>query len=201
MQVGEIMWHVQGDIGGVGVSRLRFVRQDSAAILGADCNAAAAATHGLFAAAGAYTPNVVSWACQPQVDIYDSASGIVAGPLVVTSLPSPVTGTGGANFAAGTGARLNWKTSTLSGRRLLKGALYLVPFATTAMTTSGGISSAMQTAMNNAANAYLIAMEAALLYPVVWHRPAKGASSGGLTGGIYAGILSATPSSLRTRRH
>lgn len=199
-QVGEIAWHVQGDIGGIGVSRFRFTRQDAGNITGSDCNAAAAATRGVLAAATAYTPTAVSWTCQAQVNIYDSATGLVTGPLVISSIPTTVSGSASGNYGAGTGGRLNWKTSTLSGRRLLRGATFIVPFAAAGFAANGSVAAAAITAVNSAAATYLTAMTTAVLYPVVWHRPLKGTTAGGVTGIVYAGTLSATPAGLRSRR-
>jgi hypothetical protein len=199
-QVGEIAFHVQGDIGGVGISRFRFTRQDAGSIMGTDVNAAAAAARALLAAGATYYPTPISWTCQAQVDIYDVASGLVQGPLIVTALPATVNGTGGSSFSAGTGGRINWKTSTLSGRRLLKGATFLVPLSATAFTSNGAVANGTVTAINTAVATYINAMTTATLYPVIWHRPKKGATVGGLTGIVTAGALSATPSGLRSRR-
>jgi hypothetical protein len=142
----------------------------------------------------------VNWTCQAQVDVYDVNTGVVQGPLLITALPATVTGTGAGNYPAGTGGRLNWKTSTLVGRRLLKGSLFMVPFAPTAYAGTGSITTAVASALNTAATTYLNALTSATLYPVIWHRPAKGATSGGLTGIVYAGVMSNTPASLRSRR-
>lgn len=199
--VGEIDWHVAGDIGGVGVSRFRFTRQDAGPITGADVNAAAAASHGLFVAAAPYIPTVISWTCQSVCNVYDVATGLVQGPLPVTSVPTTVPGSGGVNFSAGTGGRVNWKTSTLRGRRLMRGTTYLVPLSSAAFTTTGGIGNTVANPISTAATAYLTALTTATLYGVVWHRPLKGQSSGGQTGILYAGLLSNTPSTLRSRRH
>ncbi len=199
-QVGEIQYHVQGDVGGIGVSRFRFVRQDAGNITGSDANAAAAAARGLFNALTAQTPAAVTWVCGAQVNIYDSASGLVQGPLVVTSLPGTVTGSASGNYPAGMGIRVNWKTSTPVGRRLLRGATFIVPMASAAFTSTGAVSPAIVSSVNGAAAAYLTAMTTATLYPVVWHRPRKGQTSGGVTGIVFSGVASAVPAGLRTRR-
>ncbi len=200
-QVAEIDVHVTGDIGGTGVSRFRFVRQDAALITGADANTAAAAAMAMLNSVKAQLPTFIVWSCQPQVNIYDSASGQVTGPLVVTALPANVVGTGGANGTAGVGCRVNWRTSTVVGRRLLRGAFFLVPCSTGIASTSGAIGASSQTAINAAAATYINTMTSAALYPVVWHRPAKGATSGGQTGIIVSGVCSSVPAGLRSRRH
>lgn len=199
-QVGEVAFHVQGDIGGTGVSRFRFTRQDAVSISGADCNVVAAAARAMLFALAAYIPTGITWTAVPQVNIYDSATGLVQGPLVISSLPATVTGSAGVAFGAGLGARINWKTSALSGRRLLKGATFVVPLGPGAYSSSGAVTSTVVAAANTAAATYLNALTSATLYPVIWHRPAKGAHTGGVTGIVFAGITSAVPAGLRSRR-
>lgn len=200
VQVAEIDFHVSGDYGGVGVSRFRFTRQDSTGITVSDCNLAAAAAKAIFAAAVSYIPSVVGWTCQPQVNIYEVSTGLVDAPLFLTTIPATAQGSASGTWAAGSGCRINWKTSTVHGRRLMRGALYLVPLAAAGFGSTGAVLSTARTAIDAACATYLTAMAGGQLYPVVWSRPAKGTFSGGTTGIITAGISSPTPSSLRSRR-
>ncbi len=199
-EVAEIAWHVSGDIGQVGVTRFRFTRQDAASVTGADCNAAAAATKLVIAAGTAYYPSSITWTCDPEVRIYESDSGAVVPPLGITTIPAPIVGGGSSSHGAGLGLRINWKTSTLSGRRLIKGASYLVPMGQAVYGGDGSIAASVTTAIGTGCASYLTAMTTAALYPVVWHRPKKGTTTGGLTGIVFAGVASNTPAGLRSRR-
>jgi hypothetical protein len=199
-QIAELQINVSGDIGGIGVSRLRFVRQDAASITGVDCNAAAAAAMAMVNSMKTYIPTFVTWALNPEVHLYDIASGLVAPPLSVTTVPGSVTGVGGSTAIAGIGARLNWHTSTMVGRRILRGAFFWVPLASGMASSTGAVSGSVQTAVNGSSATYVNAMTTAMLYPVVWHRPAKGASTGGMMGIITSGSCSAVPAGLRSRR-
>jgi hypothetical protein len=199
-QIAEISWHVAGDIGGVGVSRFWFVRQDAASITGSNANAAAAASRLVLNGAAGVIPSPITWTCDPQVNIYESTSGLVQGPLVLSSVPAAVAGSGGSNFPAGTGARVNWKTATLQGRRLIRGAVFIVPLAGVAFGANGSLQATQVSNINAGAASYLTAMTTALLYPVVWHRPAKATFTGGTYGIVFAGITSSTPAGLRSRR-
>jgi len=199
-QIGEIAWHLTGDIGGVGISRFRFVRQDAANIAGVDANAVAAASAALLTAVKAYIPANVIWSCSTQVNIYDVASGLVQGPIALSSPPANVASTSSGSYSGGAGARLNWKTSTLVGRRLIKGATFLVPVGVTGFAATGAVAPSLVTALNAAAATYLNAVTSATLYPVIWHRPKKGATVGGVTGIVFTGITSTTPAGLRSRR-
>jgi hypothetical protein len=200
-QVGEIMFHLTGDVGGTGVARFRFIRQDSGNIQGSDAHAAAVAAQNVLGAATQWTPLSVRWDCSPQCNVYDIASGLVQGPLSITSLPAAVVGAGSGTYASGTGARLNWRTSTIVGRRLIRGATFLAPLTGAAFTTGGSVAAATQTQINTGPANYLTAMAAAALEAVVWHRPLKGLTSGGVVGVTFSGLCSAVPSSLRSRRH
>jgi hypothetical protein len=198
-QVGEISWHVAGDIGGTGVSRFRFI-SSSGTIVQADVNAAAAATRSLLNSMVAYYPNAIAWTCQPQVDVYDVSTGLVQVPWSITAIPAGIVGTGGASWSAGTGGRINWRTSVVNGRRLMRGATFLVPFSTAAFGTTGAVAGGTVAACQAGIVSYLNAIAAANLLAAVWHRPPKGTFAGGVTGPIFAGSLSTTPSSLRSRR-
>lgn len=200
VQVGEIQWNVAGDIGGRGVSRFRFTRQDSGSLTGADVAAAASASSHVISSVSAFVPTDITWSCNAEVNVYDMASGLVSQPFILTSPPTNVVGGATGSYGAGLGGRVNWKTATLSGRRLLKGATFLVPFGQAAFTSGGAIQSACLTASSGGISTYLTNMATALLEPVIWHRPSKGTTTGGLVGVVYAGALSAIPAGLRSRR-
>lgn len=200
-QVAEIEYIVSGDYGGVGVSRFRFTRRDSTAITGADVNAVAASARKIFLAAAPYIPSVVGWTCQAIANVYDVDSALVQGPLSISSLPATAQGSASGTWAAGSGCRVNWKTSTIRGRRMLRGATYLIPLAAGGFGSTGAVLSTARSAIDAACATYINELTTAQLYPVVWHRPLKGQTSGGMTGVIFAGLSSPTPSSLRSRRH
>lgn len=198
--IGQVSFHVQGDIGGVGVSRFTFVTQSSGAIVATDANAVAAAARALFNTMATNIPSGVSWTADPTCHVYDHITGLVQQPVVMTVIPAAVNGSGGNNWAAGVGARINWKTATLSGRRLIKGATFLAPLASTSFGSSGSVTAGTVTALNTAVATYLAALTTANLNPAVWHRPKKGTQAGGLAGIVFGGVASSTPASLRSRR-
>lgn len=198
-QTAEVKAYLQGDIGGKGVSRFRFLRNDGASFTVADCNAAGAAVRGMYNAISLW-PTALSISFEPAVEIFDTNSALVNGFITMTTVPGTVTGSQASAYAAGVGARINWKTSTIVGRRLLRGATYMIPLASGAFSSSGAVSSAITSSLSSAGNAYLAAMAAANLVPVVWHRPSKGFTTGGLAGNITAVQVPSTPSGLRSRR-
>jgi len=201
VQVGEVSWNVQGDIGGVGISRFWFANATLADIGAPDVAAAAAASHAFLASAAGNVPTPISWTINPQVNVYDASTGLVQPPWVVTSPPAAVVGSGGTNFAAGVGARVNWKTSVVEGRRLIRGCIFVAPLASVSFNSSGSVQPTFVSTMTTAATTYLNALTAAGTTGMVWHRPAKGTFSGGVLGPIRAGICSSVPASLRSRRN
>ena len=199
--VCEVQVVLTGDIGGRGISRFRFLPSlAGTAPSTADVNAAGAAVRALYASA-AFLPTGVSAQVQAAVEYFEPDTALVQGTVTMTTVPNVVSGSLAGNYAGGNGARINWKTSTISGRRLLRGATFMIPMASVEFTSTGALSSACQTALINAGNAYIAAMNTAGTTPVVWHRPPKGTHAGGLVGVINAVAVSSTPSSLRSRRH
>jgi hypothetical protein len=197
--IGEIQYHMSGDIGGIGVSRFRFLGSSTTPST-ADVAAAAAAVKGLFSAMASYLPQQIQWTCASTANVFDAATGLVQGPLVVSPLPTVVSGSLSGNYPAGVGARLTWKTGTIHGRRLIRGTWYLVPLASGGFQSTGAVGGGVVTGMANAASAYLSAMNTANLTPVVWHRPPPKTESGGVVAAITAYTVSSTPAGLRSRR-
>jgi hypothetical protein len=197
--VNEVRARVIGDIGGSGISRFRFIRNDAGVTTVADCNAAGAAVRALLATT-TWWPSAITWSIDPAVEMFDIGSALVAGTLTMTTVPASITGTGASTFPAGVGARLNWKTATVSGRRMLKGSSYLVPMATASYASNGGVQASITTALTTAGTNYIAAMTAANLVAVIWHRPPKHTTSGGLVGPITGLSVPLTPAGLRSRR-
>lgn len=199
LQVGEVKVHIQGDIGGAGISRWRFTRNDATFLTVADATAAGAAVRAFYNSSNSF-PTGVSAAVDPAVEFFDIVSALVQGTLTMSATPAPVVGSTGGNYGAGLGVRVNWKTNQTLGRRLMRGATFMIPYASAAFSSGGAVNSTVISNMIAAGNAYITAMLAANLTPVVWHRPAKGTTVGGLAGTINALAVSSTPSGLRSRR-
>jgi len=189
-----------GDIGGQGISRFWWQRQDATTPLVADCNAAASALHTML---GSLTNSVavdVTYTVQSDFELLDHATGAVQAILQATSIPSPITGGGSGNYAAGVGGRLNWKTGSVHNRRFIRGANFITPYAASAYDTTGQVSASTQSSGLTAILAYLTAMNSAGLEAIIWHRPPTGTFSGGAVGLISAGAISPVPGSVRSRR-
>jgi hypothetical protein len=197
--LAEAHINVQGDIGGTGISRFHFQRNDSTAVTPTDCNAVLAALKALYTAANQF-PTVLTVSFSPSVQLFDPGSGLIQGYVVASTPPTNLAGVGGSSFGAGLGARINWHTSQILGRRLMRGATYLVPLASGAYASNGGVLPSFQNTVTAACTTYLNALNTATLSAVVWHRPPKKTTSGGITALITAGVVSTVPAGLRSRR-
>lgn len=192
--------HVTGDIGGAGISRLFWQRQDATTPIGSDCNSAGAALHTMFAAWALLCAGPIGFQIDPLVQLYAHDTGLVAGQLIMSSPPAAITSGGGGDYAAGVGARVNWHTGSVHGRRYIRGATFVVPLTSSSYATNGSVGSGTATSISAAAQAYIAAMNAASLEAIVWHRPTKGVHTGGAVGLVTNGICSTVPAGLRSRR-
>jgi hypothetical protein len=191
---------VSGDIGGLGLTRFHWQRVDATTPLVPDANSAAAAIHGLISIFSSAMPSDITWSFNPLVKLLDVSTGQVMGILNLTTVPAPVTGGSASDYGAGLGARINWSTTSVHGRRFLRSATYMVPLAGNAYSTNGSIASSVVTAGNGACATYLAALNTAALEGIAWHRPPKGTFTGGAAGLISSGQVSTTPAGLRSRR-
>lgn len=192
--------NVQGDVGGTGISRFHWRRTDNTTPVGSDCNSAAAAIYDLFHTVQAELPADIQWVPGSIVQLFDVNSGLIQGSLPVTTTGSNVSGTSTGNYAAGVGARINWQTSTVHGRRFIRGTTYIVPGGPNMYASNGNISASSGSAVSTGAAAYVNAMLTAGLTPVIWGRPPKGLTTGGHMGDITAYVVPLTPAGLRSRR-
>lgn len=191
---------LSGDIGGAGMSRFHWQRQDATPILPADCNSAAAAIHNLFSSCGALFPSAVTWTYDPTVSVREVDTGALDAELLTGTVPSPVTGGSSGDYAAGVGARIQWKSSSVRNRRFMRSWTAFVPLGNSAFGTNGAISSTAIGIIDSAAATLLAALNTAQLEMIVWHRPPKHTFVGGAAGLVTAFFVGTQPMGLRSRR-
>jgi hypothetical protein len=107
-------------------------------------------------------------------DVLDDVTGIVSSAWSGTP-PASITGTGNANAFNGAGVCVTWNTSTVHGRRLIRGRTFLVPSPTSVADVTGFLTTAGYTTLN----AFGASM-AAITNFGVWHRPPPHTGTGGL---------------------
>lgn len=199
-QLGAIDAGLNFGAGGDGISRQHFNRLDHGTILSSDANAAAAAWHGLWQTVHTELPfgGVVAW--PSNCEVLDDGTAAPIGTVTITSVPATVTGSSTSHWEAGTGVRINWKTTTVLNRRLIRGATFLIPLTIDAFNTFGEVDATIQANYQTAVSTYLAAMATASLAHVAWHRPKKGTFTGGVAGAVVAGHVRGVGAWLSSRR-
>lgn len=200
-QVATTSVDQNGDIGGEGVSRWHWVGQEGADIQPADVDTVAGLIHAFYTSIAQYLPPNLTYAIEPEVPVVDESSGklvnLVSGSTVQSAIHGSSTGT---QYPAGTGSRINWQTGLVVNGRRLRGAVYIVPLGDNAYSSQGAIQTPVQQALINAARTYNLGVQAAGCAQIVYHRPKKGETTGGVAALVNAWTVGSTPASLRSRR-
>jgi len=139
-------------------------------------------------------PAGLTWAVPGNGDLLDDATGILTGVWINTGGGGTVSASGAAAHAAGVGAYVNWRTSTVIGRRRLMGRTFLAPLMNSAYDAQGTIVAANLTTLQTAANALVTAG-----HTRIWHRP-DSSHTGGIAQVPAAATVPDQVTSLRTRR-
>jgi hypothetical protein len=143
-----------GYTGSPGYTKLHFAPGSIDGPTTAEVNAAAAAGRALLASSATAMPTGVAYSCQPGVQWFDDA-GTLQGERTITTLPTPVNGTGAATYPGGCGAVIYWNTGAINGGHKVRGRTYLVPFATGAFSNDGTLAGAIVTALQTATNVFV----------------------------------------------
>jgi hypothetical protein len=191
--------------GGQGIIRWNMANGSGTAPTVTMANAALAAANELMGAYTTYAPVAVSWSWDNVLQVYDDATGALTGAVVATSSPEVGGGSGTGEFTSGTGARVNWSTSTVRRGRFVHGSTYIIPMVSSVFTSAGNIASGPQSAIEAAAALYYAAAYDASLIPVVYSRPSLADVHYPVTPGestpIEGWTVSTTPAFLRRRRN
>lgn len=109
--------------------------------------------------------NLIPSPCSIQVlgagETIDDSNDAITGTWS-TAAPTAVA-CAGAAYAAPAGALIQWTTTTVRRRRILRGRTFIVPLVSTSYTTSGNITGASVTTLQNAATALVTAFAGTLL--------------------------------------
>jgi hypothetical protein len=188
-----------GDVGGLGVSKFAVQNSAGTSMSNTELNGVAAALGGLYSTFKTYAPNNMSFAVLNTASVVDEQSGALA---MVQNIPtvSVQVGAASGNYAAGTGARLYWHTTTVKNRRLVRGATYLTPLQMGFLSSSGTVSPAIVSALTGAGTTYIGAITALTCIPGVWCRPKPKTAGNGLYAVISSASMQAKVASLRSRR-
>lgn len=165
--IGRVQVISTGYQGAPGLTNLYWHGATVGVFDAADATAAIAAVHTLFTGVAGVLANTSAWQVQPTVETFEATTGALLGVVAGTPVAS-VAGTCYGNVAATSGPLLQWFTSTVVGRRLLRGRTFLIPSGEGSLNPNGTIKSADIATAVAAGNAYFATSGQK---PVIWHRP------------------------------
>jgi len=142
-------------------------------------------------------PNTVTVDVEREVDVIDDSDGSLVESYGATE-GGPVQGTGGATYAAPVGAVVNWRTGAVRNGRRLRGRTFLVPLAGSNFNASGVLIPAVQTILQNAANALASTGGTPDLF--VFGRPSSQAASDGISSVVTSATVPSLAAILSSRR-
>lgn len=200
VQLMKVRTHWAGTSGGPGLTQHMISRQDDTAPTPSDALAACNAVRHLWTSLIAQLPNELTLTVDPQVDLIDETSGQLINTLVATPTPAGVTGTASAGYAAGCGIKITWETGQVANGRRKRAFTYVVPAAGGLYDTDGTLTSSALGSFNTAADNMLNDLNTASLKLNAYHRPAKGASTGGIAYAVSSRTVKDKTAILRSRR-
>lgn len=198
--VNIVQANVDGDIGGLGVSRFAFCNASAVPATVSDAAAAVNAVQNMVAAIKSLVPIDVGWTVNPLVQCWEAATGGLQQETASGVATAVEQGTATGSYTAGVGARVFWHTVTIVNRRLVRGAWFCVPLIGSAFGSNGQLDGSKVPTITAAVQGYVNALVSAALVPVVWHRPTKLNPSGGLAAPIVTANVPFNAASLRSRR-
>jgi hypothetical protein len=131
------------------------------------------------------------------VETVEATTGQVIGIVSGTAVAA-VAGSATGSLTASQGPLVQWLTSTVVGRRLLRGRTFLTPSGTSAIGSNGLVVAGVTTAILTAGATYIASTPA---QPVIWHRPVPYGTGTNGVAAVIAGVSSpAKVAVLRSRR-
>lgn len=150
-----------------------------------------------FGAIAGTIPSAVSIDVEREVDVIDDATGSLIDSYGATS-GGITAGTGTATYAAPVGAVINWRTGAVRNGRRLRGRTFLVPLSSSNFNAQGGLIPAVQTLIQNAANA--LASTEGTPDLAVFGRPSAPAAADGVSSVVTSATVPSIAAILSSRR-
>ena len=176
-QMAKVTINWSGLPGGPGYTNLYF--QDISGPTNVDqtlVDSAVSKTDAWLGVFRASLPNSITTGVSATVEAVDETTGALVGFWTGTPATAAV-GTGGASYAAPTGAVVSWYTSTVRNGRRIRGRTFMVPLANSAFEADGSLVASKITAWNTATNTLIATGASAELG--VWSRPSSPGGSDG----------------------
>jgi hypothetical protein len=190
---------ISGDLGGAGISRFACQNAGFTALSPTEAGAAGDALYTMYLALAGHLQGVTA-TVDSTFQTVDVASGALVSEGIVGATLSVVVGLGVRPCPAGTGARGYWHTSTVKGRRFIRGATFFTTFDNESYAGNNALSTTTIGDVELAMNNYAADLLAAGLTAVIWSRPTPLAPASGVAAPVVAFSCSPTPCALRSRR-
>jgi hypothetical protein len=175
--IGKIATAWAGTSGGPGITQLYIQDVGADIISGAQAQAAVNAVRVFWDALKTYMPDEVGLTVQPTIDMYDHGHGALMNTVTAATAPLTVQGTSTAVYSMAAGLKVNLQTASINNGRRVRGGIYVVPAASSAMTNAGVVAGATRTAINAAGATMMSTFASSGFDLIVWGRPVK--DSGG----------------------
>jgi hypothetical protein len=160
-----------GASGGPGVTQMAFYDATGADINATQAGSCTAAVRTFWDAIKANIPDNIQLTVSPVVDQYNFETGALTRSVTAASSPATVIGTSGAVFSMASGLKINLNTGVIRFGRRVRGAIYVVPAASTVYTTDGAVLSTVRTSINSAGATMITSFLAAGCNLAVYSRP------------------------------
>lgn len=180
MAVGIIRTGWQGTTGGPGLTQTAIAETASGGsgsfFTTTNVQTAVNAMRTFWDSVKALLPDEIVLTVSPTVDIYNELNGDLIASISAPTAPTSVAGTATVSYAMASGIKAQLTTGVIANGRRVRGALYLVPAATSAFTAGGLVASATRTTVNTAGATFITALATPLMRQVVYSRPLKDAA-------------------------
>lgn len=186
--IGKVATAWAGTSGGPGITQLYVANTALGNLTAGEAQTAVNAVRAFWDPVKAYLPDEVTLTVQPTVDQYRDTDGELVNSVTAATPPASVIGTSATAFMMAAGMKANLQTSTIRNGRRVRGAIYIVPATTAAMTTSGMVAAAARLAVNNAGATLISTLATANMNLVVWSRPLKDAGGTVVRNGAWTSV-------------
>lgn len=163
-----------GTSGGPGVNQL-FLQQTGTfgQLTTTEAQNAVNAVRAFWFAVNGLIPNEITLTTSTVVDHYDVTDGSLVYSTTAPTAPATVAGTDTGSYSMAAGIKTQLQTGIIRNGRRVRGAIYIVPAASSAMSALGTVGSTQRTTVNTAGSTLISTLASAGMQLVVYGRPLK----------------------------
>jgi len=195
--LGKVQVISTGFTGAPGLWQFYWNGAAAGAFTNADATAAVAAVRALIDGCKTAIGAAASMQVQSAVEVLESTTGQLIGVEAATPV-AVVTATGSGTNLMAEGPLIQWFTSLVVNRRLLRGRTFLTPSASSALAVTGVVAPTVMTAILAATAGYIATSGPS---PVIWHRPVPfSTGNNGVASEIVSSQVPSKVAILRSRR-